>query len=253
MEQKMRHIFAVENAEQLLVYQEFVTEIQGELDAYLDYLREHYEVKELPRAIVWTSTEIATQTISDIPLPAYTNDFRTVMMPELDVWRQIFLRQFEGLDGAEPQIAEMMEYYRTTLSRNKVLQILGHEFAHHSGWFVECDYIDGVWFEEGMVEYISRKYFLTEEEFAAEKRVNRWLVEHLTPKYGGRSLEQFGSDTYKGDFASIFFEYWRSFLAVKGLVDRHDGDVEAVFARYWQWAERGSGQTLSQWFGLEDA
>ncbi len=32
-----------------------------------------------------------------------------------------------------------------------------------------------MWFEEGMAEYISRRYFLTDEEYAAEKETNRIL------------------------------------------------------------------------------
>ncbi|MEQ9809629.1 hypothetical protein [Streptococcus jiangjianxini] len=39
------------------------------------------------------------------------------------------------------------------------------------------DYDSFIWFEEGMVAYISRKYFLTSEECEAEKQVNRYLVD----------------------------------------------------------------------------
>lgn len=244
-----RHVFAVETAQQLDVYRRFARDIQDRLAAYLDWLRENFAVEELPRAIVWTSAEIATRAISDIPVPAYTNDYRTVMVPEPNVWREIFLRQFDGLDVNDPQIAQAMDYYRTGMGRNKVLQILGHEFAHHSEWFPDDDREDGIWFEEGMVEYISRKYFLTQAEFDAEERVDRLLVERLTPRYGGHSLEQFGAATYEGDYASIFFEYWRSFLAVRELVERL-GSVSAVFDRFRQWAESGADVTLEQWFGL---
>lgn len=244
-----RHVFAVENEQQLHAYQRFAEEIEPQLESYLCWLREHFAVRELPRAIVWTSAEVATHAISDIPVPAYTNDYRTVMVPELDTWREIFLRQFDALDGDDPQIAQAMGYYREGMGRNKVLQILGHEFAHHSDWFPDDDREDGIWFEEGMVEYISRKYFLTQAEFDEEERTDRLLVERLTPRYGGRSLEQFGAATYEGDYASIFFEYWRSFLAVKELVGRF-GSVNAVFDRFRQWTWQGGEATLEQWFGL---
>lgn len=244
-----RNVYAVENEQQLRAYRRFAEEIEPQLEGYLSWLREHFAVRELPRAIVWTSAEIATQAISDIPVPAYTNDYRTVMVPELDTWRKIFLRQFDALDAGDERAAQAMGYYREGMGRNKVLQILGHEFAHHSDWFPDDDRKGGIWFEEGMVEYISRKYFLTPAEFDEEERADRLLVECLTPRYGGHSLEQFGAATYEGDYASIFFEYWRSFLAVKELVERF-GSVNAVFDRFRQWTQQGGDTTLEAWFKL---
>ena len=140
------------------------------------------------------------------------------------------------------------------MNDNRLLSILGHERAHHSEWFPDFDDEDareaGIWFEEGMVEYIGRKYFLTPEAFAAEARINRLLVELLTPQYGRHSLEDFGSAAYEGDYASIFFEYWRSFLTVEKLVGQF-GDLRAVFQAYHQWYEISSGQTLTEWFHIE--
>jgi len=102
-----------------------------------------------------------------------------------------------------------------------------------------------------MVEYISRQYFLTEEEFEAETRVNQQLVDLLKERYGNHSLEQFGKSTYEGDYASIFFEYWRSFLTVKQIVEDYKGDIKAVFASYHKWNEECNGQTLLEWFDVE--
>ena len=78
-----------------------------------------------------------------------------------------------------------------------------------------------------MVEYISRKYFLTEEEFQAEKICNQSLVELFQKKYGWHSLNDFGSSTYDKNYASIFYEYWRSFLTIDKLVENL-GSVQAV-------------------------
>ena len=92
---------------------------------------------------------------------------------------------------------------------------------------------------------------ITEEEFEAETRINRQLVELLKNSYGNHSLEQFGKSTYEGDYASIFFEYWRSFLAVKQIVEDYKGDIKAVFASYHKWNEECNGQTLLEWFDVE--
>lgn len=244
----MEHIYAVRTGEQLARYQRFVQDIQPRLDAYVESLEREYEVRDLPRAILWTDPETATHLISDIPVPAYTNEYRVVLTPELESWRDIFLKQLDGLEGQEA--AEVRDYYQRGLSQNHVMQILGHELAHHSAFFPESDYTAGIWFEEGMVEYISRRYFLTAEEFDAEAAANRKLVEMLTPRLGGHSLEDFGLETYKNDYASIYFEYWRSFLAVLKIAEDHGGDIRAVFRSYQAWNERNSGQSLSEWFHI---
>lgn len=246
----MKHIYAVETKEELLKYQEFVHEFEPRLREYIDFLKEKYEVIELPRTIVWASEEIATKLISDIPVPAYTNEFRVVMTPELETWRAIYLKQLDGLEEKK----EIQDYYTNSLSQNHVMKILGHELAHHSELFLEdfeSYFSDGIWFEEGMVEYISRRYFLSEEEFEAEAKVNRQLVDLLKERYGNHSLEQFGEATYEGDYASIFFEYWRSFLAVKQIVEDYNGNVRAVFESYHKWAGDNNGQTLIEWFDVE--
>lgn len=43
------------------------------------------------------------------------------------------------------------------------------------------------------------------------------------------SLEDFGSDSYEESLSSIMFDYWRSYLAVKHIVEVHaNNDVKAV-------------------------
>ena len=252
----MKQIYAVETEKELIAYQKYVMSVVPKLNTYIDFLKREYEVSELPKAIVWTSGEVATRLISDIPVPAYTNEHRVVMTPVLEAWREIYLKQLDKLDGnqeIEENVREIRTYYEKELSENHMLQILGHELAHHSELFLEdfnSDYSDGVWFEEGMAEYISRRYFLTEEEFEAEAKINRQLVDLLKERYGTHSLEQFSKSTYEGDYASIFFEYWRSFLAVKQIVEDYKGDVKAVFASYHKWNEICNGQTLVEWFDV---
>lgn len=249
----MEYVYAVNNAEELQIYQSFTAHIHPRLNEYIDYLRKNLAVHDLPRAIVWTSAHTATQLISNIPIPAYTNDFRVVITPDIAAWRTIYLKQLDGLTACE-STAEIREYYQNRLNERHVLQILGHELAHHSDLFLEdfsSDLSDGIWFEEGMAEYISRRYFLTEEEFEAEIHINRLLVDLLEKRCGGHSLEEFGAATYDGDYAGIFFQYWSSFLAVNQIVNAHGGDIHAVFQAYHRWNATCSSQTLCQWFGFE--
>lgn len=244
----MKHIYAVSDQKQLDTLQAFVLSIEPRFSDYLAYLKEAFQVSDLPRCILWTDLETATQLISDIPLPAYTNDYRTVFCPDLSVWREIYLRQ---LDHAE--IPAVRNYYTNQLTRNHILQILGHEFVHHSELFLDgfdSNYESGIWFEEGMCEYISRKFFLTEEEFREEAKINALLAEQFRRKYGNHSLEDFDRETYQNDYASIFFEYWRSFLAVQQIIQDHNGDISAVFRSYHRWHIEKSSLTLEQWFGL---
>ena len=245
----MRFLYAVEDSRQLHTYQIAAQRLQPRLEAYIRFLKAEYAVEELPRALVLTSLETATELLSGIPVPAYTNEYRVMFCPDPDVWRSIWLRQLDGLEGETAE--EVRAYYETAVNDDRLLSILGHELAHHIEMFPDFDDGDareaGIWFEEGMVEYIGRRYFLTEEAFAREARVNRLLVELLENRYGGHSLEDFGASTYEGDYASIFFEYWRSFLAVNELVNRF-GSVKEVFRSYQEWAKNPGGQTLEEWF-----
>ncbi len=245
----MEFVYAVTNESELDQYEQFAQHNRTRLDAYIAYLRREFAVTDLPRTILLTNRRIATQLLSDIPIPAYTNEYRIVMTPDLETWRSIYLRQLDEVNCA----AKLREYYLTALSENHILQILGHELAHHSDFFLddlENHPSNGIWFEEGMAEYISRKYFLTEKEFADEAEVNRNLIQRLSSRHGNHSLEEFGQETYSGNYASIYFEYWRSFLAVEEIVCRYGGDVHAVFASYHAWSQSHSGKTLSEWFGL---
>lgn len=247
----MEHIYAVTSEKELAAYQAFAVQTDPRLRDYTEFLEREYSVCDLPNAIVWTSKAIATNLISNIPIPAYTNDFRVVITPDIEAWQAIYLSQLQALDD-DNLCADIRRYYSHSLSQNHILQILGHELAHHSALFLDDfgDSSEGIWFEEGMVEYISRKYFLTEEEYNREYEVNLALAQKLNSKYGRHPLEEFGSCTYEGDYASIFYEYWRSFLTIHQIVEGYDGNVKEVFASYHRWAESGTRQTLLDWFGF---
>ena len=247
----MRFLYAVEASHELRTYQTVSQRLQPRLEAYVRFLEEEYGVEALPRAVVLTGREAATELLSGIPVPAYTNEYRVVFCPDPDVWRDVWLRQLDGLEGEAAEAVRTC--YEAAVTDDRLLAILGHELAHHIEMFPDFDDAGareaGIWFEEGMAEYIGRRYFLTEEAFDREARVNRLLVELLEDRYGGRSLEDFGSATYEGGYAGIFFEYWRSFLAVESLVRRFGG-VKEVFRSYQKWGEAPGGQTLEEWFAL---
>ena len=97
----MKHIFAVQEQAELLAYQAFLTKHQAKLTQYLAFLKETYAVTELPRAVVWADMETATYLISDLPVPAYTSEYRTVFCPELGTWRNLYLRQLDSLNSVE--------------------------------------------------------------------------------------------------------------------------------------------------------
>ena len=249
----MEHVFAVKNQEELARYQAFLREIRPHLEDYIRFLQAEYQAEDLPRCIVWSDPDIASRLVSDIPVPAYTNDFRVMFTPDLEAWKALYLRQLENLPESAAA-SQVRDYYVNQLSRNNVLQILGHELAHHSALFPDdSDSYSGpaAWFEEGMVEYISRKWFLTEEESGAEVQANQQLVELLTDRYGGHPLENFGAHLKEGDFAGLFFDYWRAFLAVSQTVERCGGVLEA-FRSCRRWSETDTSQTLAEWFGLHE-
>lgn len=239
----MKYVYGVSDEAELHRYRSFAEKHDQRLQAYLKYLEKTFQVTDLPGAIFWTSEEAATQLISDIPLPAYTNEFRTVFCPELESWRRIYLQQLDGADNAQVQ-----RYYKTKLTENHVLQILGHEFVHHSELFIDEAYETARWFEEGMCEYISRSYMLTPEEFTEEAGINRLLVQHYEQIHGPQSLEGFCADTYTGSFQDIFFFYWKSFLSVNQIVEKFGGDLAEVFREYRQWFETAPSLPLSTWF-----
>ena len=180
----MENLYLVKDDSQLAAFRDFVARNTEKLKAYQSFLKNELAVCDLPQAVIWSSFNAATQIIRESAVPAYTNNRRMVMTPDLAVWKELYLYQL--MDYECSQQTQAIESHYHSLSENFLLQIVGHELAHWSEHFL--DDFDGydsyIWFEEGMVEYISRKYFLTEEEFQAEKICNQSLVELFQKKYG---------------------------------------------------------------------
>lgn len=237
--------YLVASQEELKKYQDFYQKHQSQLADFQAFLRKHYALEELPQMLVFSNLVGATSIVRDITIPAYTNDTRLVMTPEIDVWKRIYLGQLE--DYSNEDTSTLKEHY-SRLSENHLLQIIGHELAHWSELFEDDfdDYHSFIWFEEGMVEYLSRQYFLTADEFQAEKNCNKALVDLYQKKYGWHSLNDFGKETYEGNYASIFYEYWRSFLTIDQLVSNLGSEKE-VFSLYHQWLQINHSKPLLDW------
>lgn len=240
----LQSIYAVVNQEQFTAYQAFSDRFSPKIEGYINFLQERYTVSDLPGAIIWTGKEIATEFLSQIPIPAYTNEFRIVFCPEKDVWRDIYRSQW----GDQAISQDISRYYDSLTERN-VLQILGHELAHQSPLF-EDSYEEpgcGPWFEEGMVEYISRQFFLQPSEFEQEAYVNRLLVERYEASHGRLPLEQFTQARYQQGLDTVFYWYWRSYLAISKLVEHFGGNEMAVFQAYRDWKDNAAQEPLSVW------
>lgn len=246
----MRQIFAFETKEEYERYQDLIERFTQRLGDYALILKNRFELKEPPKGIVWTSEELATNVFSDVPIPAFTDENIIYFSPELSKWRRLFISQLEGRKN--PRIEE----YYGNMSENQLLTILGHELTHHSDLFVDefdDEREDGIWFEEGMCDYLARKFILSQDEFHEITNVELEMYEMFKSKYGNHSLDEFGNSSYQGSLTSIMFDYWRSFLAVKNLVEeKADNDIRSIFNEYHKWHNQGRNKPLIEYFGLED-
>ncbi len=242
----MKQVFAFETKEGFEEHQSMIAEFNEKLKEFQSVLEEHYALNDLPKAIIWTSEELATTVFSNLPIPAFTNRDNIYISPELKNWRKLFLAQLE--DKANPKIEKFYE----NMSQNQLLTIIGHEITHHSDLFVdefEDEREDGIWFEEGMCDYLSRKFLLSEEEFNEITNVEAEMMEMFKDRYGDHSLDEFGDASYQGSLTSIMFDYWRSFLTVKYLVEeKANGNVKQVFNEYQSWHNGGRKNPLTDYF-----
>lgn len=246
----LKQIFAFETKKEYEKYQELIGEFTKKLDKYQLILENQFELKDKPKGIVWTSKELATNVFSDVPIPAFTNKDIIYFSPDLSSWKSLFIKQLEGEE--QPEIKRFYE----NMSEKQLFTIVGHELTHHSDLFLD-DFDDdregGIWFEEGMCDYISRKYILDQEEFNSITNIELQLVALFKNKYGNHPLEDFGSASYEGSLTSIMFDYWRSFLAIKYLVEQKaNNDIKYIFNEYQNWHNEGRKRSLTSHFKIED-
>ncbi len=245
----MKHIYAFEKKEDFDKHKEIIERFTDRLTEYQRELEENFALKDLPKGIVWTSEELATNVFSDIPIPAFTNRDIIYISPDLTTWRKLFVKQLEERNN--PNIKKFYE----NLSENHIFTILGHELTHHSDLFLDefdDEREESIWFEEGMCEYLPRKIILDEVEFNEITNVELEMVEMFKDKYGNHSLDKFGSASYQGSLTSIMFDYWRSYLAIKFLVEeRANNDIKQVFREYHNWHNEGRKQPLTEYFEIQ--
>lgn len=244
----MKHIYAFEKKEEYEKYQDTIQRFSKKLNEYQKILDREYALTELPKGILWTTEELATTVFSEIPIPAYTSKDLIYMSPDLVTWRKLLVEQ---LDGKE--ISNVQKFYEN-YSEDQIFIILAHELTHHSDLFLdefEDEREDSIWFEEGMCFYLPRKIMLSEKDFNEITNAETELVEVFKDQYGDHLLENFGSSSYRGSLSSIMFDYWRSYLAVKFLVEvRANNDVKLVFDEYHKWDKEGRKVTLTEYFQI---
>ena len=246
----MRHVFAFEQEEDFRKYLDMTKRFDKKIIEYRLVLENHYELRDVPKAVIWTSEELATSVFSEFPIPAFTNKNLIYLSPDISGWRTLFLKQLEGKRHVE------IEDFYLNMSENHLLTILGHELTHHSDLFIDefdDERANSIWFEEGMCEYLSRKFLLSDSDYKAITKVELELVGLFKDQYGHHSLDKFGDASYQGNLTSIMFDYWRSFLAVKYLVEeRANHDPKQVFKDYHSWHNQGRIMPLIEFFQLEN-
>lgn len=246
----MKHIYAFETSEDYEKYQEIVEIFSAKLTKYQHILEEEFKLIDPPKGIVWTTEVLAMTVFSNIPIPAFTNKDIIYITPDLAAWRNLFLRQLDGRKSAK------VEAFYKNMPEDHVFSIVAHELTHHSDLFLDefdDERGDSIWFEEGMCEYLGRKFTLDEDEFTAITEVETELVEMFKTDYGNHSLDAFGSSSYEENLTSVMFDYWRSFLAIKYLVEeRASGNVMQIFKEYHSWDEAGRSIPLTEYFKLDN-
>ncbi|MFG6147431.1 hypothetical protein [Halobacillus sp. B23F22_1] len=245
----MKHIYVFETKTEYEQHEAVIEDFKDQLTDYQKYLEQNFALNDLPKAFVWTSKEAATSVFSELPIPAFTNKDSIYFSPEVSAWKELFLDQLEDKRNAR------IEAYYHNLPLNQLLTIAGHELTHHIDLFV--DEFDeereaSIWFEEGMCAYLARKYMLSESEFQEIAQVESQLVDMFNDRYGDHPLDEFGHASYQGSLTSIMFDYWRSFLAVRDLVEGQFGnDIHQVFKTYHAWHHEGRKVPLTLFFNMD--
>ncbi|MFD2045437.1 hypothetical protein ACFSTA_17270 [Ornithinibacillus salinisoli] len=245
----MKHIYAFENNLEYEKYKHIAADLMERLTEYQKVLERNYSLTSMPKAIVWTTEELATSVFSTVAIPAYTSKDIIYITPDLDAWRKLFMEQLDGLDI--PQVQHFFENY----SENMLFTILAHELTHHSDLFLDefaDEREDSIWFEEGMCDYLARKTCLNKSEFLEIALIESELVEAFQDKYGDRTLDEFGIGSYQGCLSRIMFDYWRSFLTVKFLVEEvASNNIMKIFEQYHNWDKEGRKVPLTTYFGID--
>ncbi|CEN87974.1 hypothetical protein [Paraclostridium sordellii] len=245
---KITQVFAFEKIGQAEKYKNTIDNVLVKIESYLKILEQEYNLIDYPRAIVWTSKELATTVFSNVPIPAYTNERFICISPEISTWKKIYKDLHKGVDNKN------VASYHNNITTSLITQLLGHEFTHHIDLFID-DFDDvrhnGIWFEEGMCEYLSRKYLLTDEEFRYISQIEWGYIMYYKNIFKNSSIEKFGIGSYSNRMEKIMYEYYRSFHIVKKLVEVVGNDnPKKIFELYKNWDLEGRKTTLSEYFNI---
>ncbi len=255
--QMIKQIFAFETKAEYEKNVEEINVLMQKLQQYERFLKENFELIHMPKSIVWTSSELATTVFSSFPVPAFTNEHTIYMTPSVEEWRTFYLSQFKNEVLPEGTNIEELEQYFGSITLDHVFCILAHELTHHIELFpdeFDDDRTDGIWFEEGMCEYLSQKFELTQTQYNELRAIDNSMITLFKPKYGQFSIDQFGIGSYDHkSLAAIMLNYWRSAAAIHYLVEeRFQGDVKAVFDKFHEWHKNGRKEKLTDYFGVKD-
>lgn len=253
----MKEILAFESMEEYGLYKEDIKKLRSKLGSYKDLLVKEFELIEMPKAIVWTTSENATSIFSKVPVPAYTNRDAIYMTPSVQEWHNFHLSQLNDLETSEDLYVEEIKNYFNSITIDHVFCILAHELTHHIELFpdeFEDARYESIWFEEGMCEYMSQKFTLSPEKFKETRTIEKKMMQLFKEQYGQHSLDHFGSGSYEaGNLPAIMLNYWRSSSAIQYLVeDRYQGDIKKVFHLYHEWDRKGRNQPLTAFLGVTE-
>lgn len=253
----IKQIFAVETKAEYERYVEDTEQLMKKFVQYESFLKENFDLNDMPKSIVWTSSENATTVFSNVPVPAYTNKHTIYMTPSVLEWRAFYLSQLENEELPEDVNIEEVKQYFETITIDHVFCILAHELTHHIDLFpdeFDDDRTDGIWFEEGMCEYLSQKFTLTQAQYEELRAIDNSMIKLFKPKYGQFSIDQFGKGSYEhNSLAAIMLNYWRSAAAIHHLVEeRYEGNVKQVFDLYHEWYANGCKEKLTDYFGVNN-
>lgn len=252
----MRQIFAYDTLAQHDAMQQITMQLMEKLTHYEARLRTDFELHDAPNTIIWSSAHDAMNVFSNVPVPAYTNERGIFMTPSVDEWRD-FYRQMLAAEPIQhhPHYEDVRQFFES-LTVDDVCCIVAHELTHHIELFPD-DFDDaresGIWFEEGMCEYLSQRLTLSDARYNEQYRITHMLVDMISSIYPPQSLDSFGVATYEHtSLAAIMQHYWRSHIAVHTLVEQHyDGDARAALAAYNDWHHAGRTVPLTQFFHVQ--
>lgn len=240
----MKYGISVTDTSEVKRIEESGLQLLDKLVAFSESLNEIASFQS-PRGIIFHDVASATQLYSTVPLPAYTSRDLIHITPLVETWKGIYLSTTNGVEVAET--------YYSELDMDDVAVIAAHELTHHIDVFqTDSEELDeeNMWFEEGLCFYIPRKRILSDEKFNSIMEVEACLIDRYKEQYGDYTLDWFGeSHSEESEYASAFYDYWRSTIVVDALINRYcDQQVEKMMDCYREWAESSRVTNLQTYF-----